>query len=64
MKEVEWWVAKVYPKSKEHRSRIDLWERFDTKAKAQAYVRKDGYDTPFVVVKCTQETVATRARKR
>lgn len=51
MKRVEWYIAKVW------RRRIDLWHRFDTEAKARKYVREDGPDTPFSVVRVTSEVV-------
>lgn len=62
MKRVEWYIAKV---CKDHISKnpIDLWEQFPSKQEAKEYVRKDGANTPFVVVKLTYETVSNSSRR-
>ena len=54
MKRVEWWVVKIYGSSVD---KIDFWEKFKSRRMAEKYVKEDGEDTPFDVVKVTYETV-------
>lgn len=52
MKFVEWWIAKIDGKKSED---IDLWEQFKTENAARKYIKDDGKDTPFSLVKLTYE---------
>jgi hypothetical protein len=63
MKRVKWWIAKIYYNKKTHKSTIDIWDQFSSKSEATRYVKKDGTDSPFTVLKVTLETLPHRGHK-
>lgn len=67
MKEIEWWIVKVYDEAFREDSRIEPWEQCPSKRAAEAIYR-DAYrsgrdDAGFRIAKVTTETLPVRKKR-